>query len=60
MSQVKVIEIDALWKANFDQYQKDTLKSDEEAIEWAKSLGASEVYKYQATNWVRYIVRADK
>ena len=59
MSQVKVIEIDALWKANFDQYQKDTLKNDEEAIEWAKSLGATEVYKYQTEHWLRYIVRAE-
>ena len=56
---MKIIEIDALWKASFNQFQHDGLKNDEEAIKWAEALGAEEVYKYQTDNWLRYIVKAE-
>ena len=57
---MKIIEIDALWKANFDQYQNDMLKSDQEAIAWAASLGADKVYKFDNGRWCRYIVQVEE
>jgi predicted transcriptional regulator len=56
---MKIIEIDALTETKFDQYQNTTITNDEDAIKWAGSLGAKEVYKYIRPNGILWIVRAD-